>query len=59
MMSSGLRAKPTYESVIDYIETDPDKIKYPNRAANFVRNTFGIPKLDGIGQALLEQQQVE
>ena len=26
MMSSGLRAKPTYESVIEYIETGPEKL---------------------------------
>ena len=35
------------------------KIKYPNRATKFVRNTFELSKLDGMGQALLEQQQVE
>ena len=33
MMTDGSRRKPTYEEVIDYIENDPDKIKYPNRAA--------------------------
>ena len=59
MMSSGLRRKPTYEEVIDYIENDPDKIKYPNRAAKFMRSTFQLSQLDGAGQALLEQQQVE
>ena len=59
MMSYGLRRKPTYEEVIDYIENDPDKIKYPNRAAKFMRNTFQLSQLDGAGQALLEQQQVE
>ena len=59
MMSSGLRRKPTYEEVIDYIENDPDKIKYPNRAAKFLRSTFQLSQLDGAGQALLEQQQVE
>ena len=31
MMTEGLRRKPTYEEVIDYIEHDPDKIKYPYR----------------------------
>ena len=34
-------------------------IKYPNRAAKFLRNTFQLSQLDGAGQALLEQQQVE
>ena len=59
MMSSGLRRKPTYEEVISYIENDPDKVKYPNRAAKFLRSTFQLSQLDGMGQALLEQQQVE
>ena len=34
MMENGLRRKQTYEEIIDYIENDPDKIQYPNRAAN-------------------------
>lgn len=59
IMTDGLRRKPTYEEVIDYIENDPDKIKYPNRAAKFLRNTFQLSQLDGMGQALLEQQQAE
>ena len=29
-----LRRKPTYEELIDYIQADPDKIRYPNRDAN-------------------------
>ena len=57
MMTDGLRRKPTYEEVIDYIEHDPDKIKYPNRTAKYLRNTFELSQFDGVGQALLEQQQ--
>lgn len=59
MMTDGLKRRQTYEEVIDYIENDPDKIKYPNRASKFLRNTFQLSKLDGMGQALLEQQQAE
>ena len=59
MMSAGLRVKPTYEQVIEYIEDDPDKIKYPNRSAKFIRNTFELSKLDGMGQAILEQQEAD
>ena len=58
MMESGLRRKQTYEEIIDYIENDPDKIQYPNRAAKYLRNTFQLSQLDGMGQALLEQQEV-
>ena len=57
MMESGLRRKQTYEEIIDYIENDPDKIQYPNRAAKYLRNTFQLNQLDGMGQALLEQQE--
>ena len=56
-MTEGLRRKPTYEEVIDYIEYDPDKIKYPKRTSKSLRNTFLLSQLDGMGQALLEQQQ--
>ena len=59
MMTEGLRRKPTYEEVIEYIEYDPDKIKYPKRTATFLRNTFQLSQLDGMGQAILEQQQAE
>ena len=58
MMESGLRRKQTYEDIIDYIENDPDKIQYPNRAAKYLRNTFQLSQLDGMGQALLEQQEI-
>ena len=58
MMESGLRRKQTYEEIIDYIEHDPDKIQYPNRAAKYLRNAFQLSQLDGMGQALLEQQEI-
>ena len=57
MMESGLRRKQTYEEIIDYIQNDQDKIKYPDRTARFIRNTFQLSQLDGMGQALLEQQE--
>ena len=57
MMESGLGRRQTYSEIIDYIENDPDKIQYPNRAAKYLRNTFQLSQLDGMGQALLEQQE--
>ena len=33
MMESGLRRKHAYKEIVDYIENDPDKHQYPNRAA--------------------------
>ena len=58
MMDIGMRRKQTYSEIIEYIENDQDKIKYPNRTAKFLRNTFQLSQLDGMGQALLEQQGV-
>ena len=59
MMTEGLRRKPTYEEVIDYIEHDPDKIKYPNRRAKILRSSFELSQVDGAGMAVLEQHRAE
>ena len=42
-----LKHRQTYEEVIDYIEYDKDKIKYPDRTAKQVRNIFELSQLDG------------
>ena len=47
MMTEGLKRRQTYEEVIDYIENDKDKIKYPDRTAKQLRNTFELSQLDG------------
>ena len=55
--TSILHKRPTYEDVIQYIEQDPDKIKYPNREAKFLRNSFQLSFLDTFNHELLEKQQ--
>jgi len=47
--ATGLKKKPTYEEVLDYIERDPDKIKYPDRRAKILRSTHWLSQLDGEG----------
>ena len=59
MLTDALKRRQTYEEVVEYIQTDPDKIKYPNRAAKLLRNTFQLSQLDGIGKELMEQQEIE
>ena len=54
-MTDGLKRWQTYEEVIDYIEND--KVKYPDRAAKQLRNTFELSQLDGVGIQLMEQQE--
>ena len=44
MKALGLRKRPTYEQVLSKI--NDDKIKYPNRNATFLRNTFAMSQLD-------------
>ena len=54
---SGLRERPTYEELIEYIETNKDKIKMPDRRAQFMRNSFYLSQLDGEGMRQQEQMQ--
>ena len=42
-----LRKRPTYNEVIDYLENDQPKIKYPNRQATFLRNSPYPSQFDG------------
>jgi len=52
------RRRLTYEEVIDYIARDPDKIKYPNRQAKFLRNSFELSFLDTLNFEKLQEQQL-
>ena len=36
---SGLRKKASYDEILNYIQTDKTKAKYPNRAATFLIKT--------------------
>ena len=56
--STGLTLKPTYDELLDYIQEDPDKVKYPNRAATILRRSFEFSQLDGIGNLELEKMQI-
>ena len=54
---TGLKQRKTFEEVIDYIQNDKTKIKYPDRTAKFLRNSFELSQLDNAGMMLMEQQQ--
>ena len=56
-VSAGLKKKPTYEELINYIRKDPDRIKYPDRQATILRNSHWLTQLDGEGWNQLETQQ--
>ena len=55
--ASGLRERPTYEELINYIETNNDKIKMPDRRAMMVRSSFYLNQLDGEGMRRQEEQE--
>ena len=55
---TGLKQRKTFEEVIDYIQNDKTKIKYPDRTAKFLRNSFELSQLDNAGMILMEQQQM-
>ena len=55
----GLKRKPTYEEVIDYILRDPEIICYPNRFAKQIRDSPWLTQLDGEGMRQMEQHQIE
>ena len=42
MMTSGLTRRQTYEEVLDYIENDPDKIKYPQQNCEILKKYFSV-----------------
>ena len=46
MSKLGLKPKPTYEELVNYISKDSDKIKYPNRKAKLLRGSFHQSQLD-------------
>lgn len=54
---AGLRERPTYLELIDYIENNNDKIKMPDRRATFMRKSFYLSQLDGEGMRKQEEMQ--
>ena len=52
-----LRRKPTYDELINYLEFEQPKIKYPNRYATFLRNSPYLSQFDGQSWIDLEKQE--
>jgi hypothetical protein len=52
-----LRRKPTYNELINYLEFEQPKIKYPNRIASFLRNSPYLSQFDGESWIDLEKQE--
>ena len=58
IMCKGLRPRSTYEEKINYLQNSQDLIKYPNRLAKQIRTSPYLTQVDGIGQSVLEEQQL-
>ena len=52
----GLRRKPTYNELIDYIEIEKPKIRFPDRTATLLRNSHYLSQFDGNLFDVEEQQ---
>ena len=57
MKNYGLRKKPTYDSLIDYIQNKQPTLKYPDRLATQIMNSRELGNLDKIGMIGMEEQQ--
>ena len=58
-MTVGLRKRPTFEGIVDYIANGQETIKYPDRLAKFMRNHPYLTQLDGDGIMEMQDQQEE
>ena len=55
---NGLRKRESYDDIVKYIETDPDKIRYPNRKASFLEQSHYMKFLGGEDYIAMEEQQL-
>ena len=54
---NGLKKRDTYDEIVNYIETDPTKIRYPDRTATFIEQSHQMKMLGGQAYADMEEQQ--
>ncbi len=54
---TGLRKRPTFEGIVDYLAEGQEKVKYPDRFAKQIREHPYMTQLDGEG--MLEVEEME
>jgi hypothetical protein len=52
-----LRKRLSYNEMVNYIENDKEKIKFPNRQATFLRNSHFLSQFDGDSFIDLEEEE--
>ena len=55
---NGLKRRQTYDELVNYIETDPTRIRDPNRAATFAERSHYMKHLGGEDYIEMEEQQL-
>lgn len=55
---NGLKKRHSYDELVNYIETDPNRIRYPNRAATFAERSHYMKHLGGEDYLDMEEQQL-
>jgi hypothetical protein len=59
MVVIGLKKRDTFEEVVEYIKHPKDVIKFPDRFAKQIRNSFELSQLDGIGMMEHEEHELQ
>jgi hypothetical protein len=54
---TGLRKRPNFEEIVDYLANKQEKVKYPDREAKQIRNHPYLTQLDGVGMFEMQEQQ--
>ena len=56
-MKTGLRQRPTFEGIVNYLAYGQETIRYPDRLAKIIRNHPYLTQLDGEGMMEMQEQQ--
>ena len=56
-MKTGLRQRPTFEGIVNYLAYGQETIRYPDRLAKTIRNHPYLTQLDGEGMMEMQEQQ--
>jgi len=59
MVVIGLKKRDTFEEVVEYIRNPKDVIKFPDRYAKQIRNSFELSQLDGVGMMEHEEHELQ
>ena len=59
MVVIGLKKRDTFEEVVEYLKHPKDVIKFPDRYAKQIRNSFELSQLDGVGMMEHEQHELQ